>query len=285
MVKSFFDIETDPAKHHCLIDRLDRMDKNRAHTARRVGFLRDAFARLDIPLPGRGEYIETVDAGHLLFINQAGCTIRIQRTTPDAPPSPPLDSEFVLQPLGRIDGPGLSLSVNPGLPSPWGQDYERSITDDLRRLAAQLKQDNILFFDLDARGDNIGYLPFASPDWPRGVPVVIDPGAIAALDARLDPLRALVEKTRALLGRNAATLPQAPVQQATLYGDLRHLFNTALAKDGSMKDFWSECIETARMERLYPSWDTLPESFKSIPAAARAYQDHLRRAAPAFRPV
>ena len=284
MARHIFDLER--TNRHRLEDRLLQLDASRADGPARQVFLRDGFALLDLPVPGQGEYIETVDCGHLLFINDAGCTVRLEQADESAPAAAPghdsIDSEFVLQPLGKIDGPGLSLCVYPGLLSPWGQDDEPAVHDDLGRLARQLEQEKIRFFGLDMRGDNIGYLPFASPDWPRGIPVVIDPGAVDRLDDTASGIKRLLEKFRALTGA-APRPPAAPVRQAELYGDLRSLFNAAQDAGQGMGHFWTECVESVRMGRLQSGWDGVPENFKSIPAAAKAYQARLRRQIPAFR--
>lgn len=284
MAKTVFHLER--SNEHALSDRLHQLDAERDDRAARQDFLRDAFARLGLPVPGRREYIETVDCGHLLFLTAAGCTLRLEQADPADPAGTAgytdLESEFVLQPLGRIDGPGMSLCVYPGLFSPWGAEGG-PVGADLALLTQRLKQDKIHFFDFDARGDNIGYLPFVSPQWPRGIPVVIDPGAVARLSENINPVKRAINKFRDLL--NPAPLP-APVQQADLYGDLRGHFAAALeGKGATMDSFWAECIISARAGRLQADWVKVPENFKSIPSAAQAYDTRIRAHTPAFRAI
>ncbi len=285
MAKTVFHLQR--TNEYALADRLQQLDAARDDKVARQDFLRDAFARLGLPVPGQKEYIETVDCGHLLFLTAAGCTVRLEQSDPTDPLGTSgytnLNSEFVLQPLGRIDGPGLSLCVYPGLISPWGDDNSTPVEADLARLTERLKQEKIHFFDFDARGDNIGYLPFASPEWPRGVPVVIDPGAVIRLSESLNPVKRVLHKLRDLL--NPAPVP-APAKQAELYGDLRDCFAAALAGTGpTMESFWSECILSARAGQLQADWLRVPESFKSIPSAAQAYDERLRAQIPAFQRV
>lgn len=269
-----------------LATRLKRLGQGRGNMADQLDFLHDAFSRLGLPLPAQQEYIETADCGHLMFLTDAGCTIRVEYASSDASITTPgyidLNSEFVLQPLGRLDGPGLSVCVYPGLVSPWDQEDGKDITTDLNRLSATLNRDRVHFFDLDARGDNIGYLPLTSPAWPRGIPVVIDPGSVIRLSKSLHPVKHALYKLRDLITGQT----NQPLRQADLYADLRQHFNDAMTGEGKTMDhFWAGCIAATKAGRLTADWTRLPEQFKSIPAVARAYETRLRDEVPAFRPA
>lgn len=271
-----------------MLDRLEQLDRNRDDRAERRAFLKDAFAQLGLPLPQTREYIETVDCGHLLFLTDAGCTIRLEQATPNDASGPggyvDYNSEFVLQPLGRIDGPGLSVCVYPGLISPWDEENYDGITRDLDTVSARLRDEKIHFFDFDTRGDNIGYLPFSSPAWPRGVPVVIDPGAVARLNAATSPVKRVLDRVKSLW----TTPTPPPVRQGDLYADLRGSFTQALEnhphnKDRGMESFWVRCIEAKKTGFLQSGWTALPQNFKDIPATATAYERRLRAQVAVFR--
>lgn len=282
MAKTVFDLERSNTPP--LADRLAQLDQGRDDHATRRDFLKDAFSQLGLPLPQRQEYIETVDCGHLLFLNDAGCTIRLEQASrkDGAGNAGYVDynSEFVLQPLGRIDGPGLSLCVYPGLISPWNEQPGDGVARDLDKLSAQLKDQKIHFFDFDTRGDNIGYLPFTSPAWPRGVPVVIDPGAVARLSESVSPIKRALDKMKSLF----AEAEQPPVRQGDLYADLRGSFVSAMENKGQgIESFWTRCIAAKKSGLLQSSWTALPGNFKDIPAVATAYERRLRAQVPAFR--
>lgn len=282
MAKTIFNLERSNAP--ALVDRLEQLDHDRDDRVARRDFLKEAFSQLGLPLPENQEYIETVDCGHLLFLNDAGCTIRLEQADKNdgAGNAGYVDynSEFVLQPLGRIDGPGLSLCVYPGLISPWNEQPGDGVARDLDKLSGELKDQKIHFFDFDTRGDNIGYLPFTSPAWPRGVPVVIDPGAVARLSDATSPIKRALDKVKSLFTAQA----EAPVRQGDIYGDLRGSFTHAIENKGQgIETFWTQCIAAKKTGLLQSSWTALPANFKDIPAVATAYERRLRAQVPAFR--
>jgi hypothetical protein len=292
MAKTLFDLERSNLAP--LADRLAQLDQNRPDREARLNFLKDSFSRLGLPLPQTQEYIETVDCGHLLFLNDAGCTIRLEQAQEHVQEQAShgageagyvdYNSEFILQPLGRIDGPGISLCVYPGLFSPWDEDHVKGVTGDLNKVSAQLLNEKINFFDFDQRGDNIGYLPFSSPEWPRGVAVVIDPGAVSRLTQAVSPVRQALDKMKSLFTKGtAAPDTRAPVRQSELYAGLRARFAGAMAQeDPHFQSFWTECIAAKNAGLLQASWMGLPHNFKDIPPVAEAYERRVRAQAPAF---
>lgn len=281
-----------------LADRVAALGSFWADPAGCVDFVQRGFAQLGLPVPGAGEYIETVDCGHLAFITPAGCTIRLEAADPvngaHVPGYDDLNSEFVLQPIGRIDGPGVSLCVYPGVDVPWmevdsdGRDY---VGDDLFRLDRRLSRDHLDIPAFDLRGDNIGYLPFTSPEWPRGVPVIIDPGAVQELSGDVVAVRNIVQVVKRVLGIRKNPLSYtSPVRQADLFSDLRNQFAYAMTqatdpeRDAAMDDFWAACAAAKARGFLKSDWVTLPENFKNIPAAARQYERSVIAAVKGLQP-
>src|SRR5690606_23160895 len=113
---------------------------------------------------------------------------------------------------------------------------------ELKKLSTRLNREKIHFYDFDRRGDNIGYLPVTTQDWPHGIPVVIDPGAVTWLNESTSAIKRALGHMR---DRFTRTGPAA-ARQSEIFAGLRQHFAAAQASgfcdSGAMDLFWHECM-------------------------------------------
>lgn len=198
--------------------------------------------RLGLPLPARGEYLQTREGGALLYLEEEGCAVRI--THDKKHPYNPHD--FMLRPLGALKAAHFRIHVNPAVVCPID-------TDEIESLVALLADDKLGFRDCFA--ENAGYLPVKTPEFPNGIPVVIDEPSVKALTDDIAAIfaRPLDEKQRAAQ-RAARNI------QDDLFAPARRAFRQALdtcGPDGkpAMRDFWDICRDMKKRGLFTDSWN------------------------------
>jgi hypothetical protein len=137
-----------------------------------------AFERLGIPLPGDKSFHRTSDQGAILFLHRFGVVIRLssitfsehnQRLKSSGIAQQIIDHPCVLQPILSFSIGELRVEVLPGLRMSFNQQ-------DCGQIITALARSNLMFFD--DRIDNIGYMGRATPQLPRGIPIVLDRNAV-----------------------------------------------------------------------------------------------------------
>lgn len=184
------------------------------------------FEAMDMPMPENGEFTRTSDKGFLVFLNDAGCILR--GTTRKNLRH--YDAQNMLRPLFTRRYEGINISLYPGLRSPI------SIRD-LRKLSSQLTKEGYVFWDF--KPDNGGYLPISTPKFPRGIPVLIDPGGVRRFYLSIGYVRDLLRRNGYLKQK------QKPSPQDEAYKDLREVFTRA----------WPESRDLPDPHKLAETWD------------------------------
>lgn len=134
------------------------------------------FAQLQLPVPQNSAQFMAGTDGCLIFSNAFGLVIRIE----EKEKAPVRASEWVLQPLGVFDAHEAVVEICPAC----------RFEDDKANyhfVKAALKDEGINFWDTGLR--NMGRLPFATPQFPEGQPVVVDRRAVKMLSDDLRPVK------------------------------------------------------------------------------------------------
>lgn len=163
-----------------------------------------------------GEYVEGTESS-LLFLNRYGLVLR----TGDKMPIP--EHDLILRPLAATSaGRDCVIELLPGV---------RAIADSLQvahMLGAVLQDEDISFHDMLVQ--NVGYVPAALPGFPSGVPVIIDRGAVSALNVLCREFRP------ALKSPEIETLRQS-FNRSALEGFQERFYQPLRA---SLQDAWPE---------------------------------------------
>lgn len=180
------------------------------------------FARLGLPVPENTEQFMPGTDGMLIFSNKYSLVIRIENK--DKKPVKP--SQWVLQPLGVVEIGDVVVEICPAC------KFEDN-RDNYKFVKAALKEEGINFWDTGLR--NMGRLPFATKQFPEGVPVVVDRRAVKPIANDDRPVRLGVQ------GKNYAPLRKS----------LRAAFNNV----AKAPDFWQICAQFVDEGKLVAGWN------------------------------
>lgn len=202
----------------------DRLAHDRANTEELVAL----FQRLCLPVPTTEQCLRRSHGDWLLPVTQAGCTVLItSRRISD-----PIRHPHVLQPLGEVQVGRWTARIMPGT-------HLRATDDASVVLHARLTMDGLNYNDPVT--DNMGNLPFYTPQFPQGFPVVIDRNAVT-------PTSDFKPEHH----------PRHTDPQHTLYAPLRQLLAEAQAQKpelvtAAMRGFWKECAKQTYSPSQNPS--------------------------------
>jgi len=231
------------------------------------------FEKLGLPPPSRRKEFANGSHGGIVFLNDCGVVIRVEVTdmrhaklNPDRVSS----SARVLRPLGSVSAGLATVEICPGY------DYEDS-EENSDALIRDLRSEGIDFFDSGAH--NVGRLPVKLPQFPNGVPCVIDRGAVRKLSRLTYPVRrALLFLVDHLPGANTSRHVVAQAEKE-LYDPLRKTFKSAWPNPEKMKLFWNLCRRYTAEGKLIAGWNKGDGSDIRTSCAAdfsRNYQETLR---------
>lgn len=210
-----------------------------------VAFVRRTLAHLGLPEPrSTFEFRCASGRGAILFINALGLVVRIEPASTCRVD----DSPFVLRPIGALECGGVRIEFIPGC---------RLAGDDVKTynlLCDRLKKQNIDFYDPAIF--NVGLLPVRTPEFPNGLPVVID---------RLS--------VRRLPNEDGDVLPVDTGDfdyQDYLYSDIRHSFEECW-REGILNNpdpkaierFLKLCQRSVKTGLLVPGWKVASEDISN----------------------
>jgi len=228
-------------------------DKMNPETAKKVV---DIFGKLQLPLPKKGEFLEGTE-GALVFLNRYGVVLRIEHKKPEFTDNiVRLDNNpLVLRPIASIPAKDAIVEVVPG-------SHSDGSEKDSLKVKELLAKANVDYWDDGAH--NIGLLPFKTPQFPNGIPVVIDRLAVAKFSERLKPVKVLLK---------ALGLKSDP--QEALYGKLTEAFNAAWRKGTAQVDapkmaaFWRQAERSLKAGQLIAGWNEYRKDTYKIAEARR----------------
>lgn len=146
-----------------------------------VSRVKDVLQAMGLPLPADGAIVSGA-VGTLIPLDQYGLILRIEQSDSKLAVGQRVDAHpMVLQPLGQRQlTDGAVLEICAGCRMTDKEEYSRL-------LAERLPQTGVDFWDDGVT--NIGLLPFTTPEYPEGVPVVIDRLAVDKLGAGVAPVK------------------------------------------------------------------------------------------------
>lgn len=255
-IKRIFGIFTDVSRDVSFERRLKRRFGHA--TAQSV---LSAIEKLGLPMPTDGEFVKGSE-GPLILLNDYNLAIRID---PVANKGRTLgfnwdrinDSPFVLRPIGSVIVGKAVVEICAGA----HQTADKNVECELQR---QLKESGLYFWDSGLM--NVGILPVKTPDFPNGIPVVIDRLAVRKLSRSANIISKAVQ--------------EASLKEEEFYAPLRQAFLQAWPAgaenpDASkMKAFWAICHDYARAGKLVAGWSGAESQNSSAKDAAKKYAEH-----------
>ncbi len=225
------------ALRHSFGDDLDR-------TTTRV---KEVLEAMGLPLPRRGAVI-TGSEGALMFLDDYGIILRVELTDDLLRKGERIDDHpMVLQPLGQRKLTEYAvLEICPGV----HVTKDKKVRD---VLFEKLPQSGVSMWDFQVC--NAGVLPIRLPQFPDGVPVVIDRLAVERLS----------EGTREVKDALSVFGLAQDVQQMA-YGALKQSFATAWPQGQdkpdpqAFRDFLQQCIRHKGLGHLVSGWARDPNA-------------------------
>ena len=219
--------------------------------------VKKVFQNLQLPFPQeKGEFMEGTGGG-LIFLDRYGLVIRIETFSQDSDIN---DNPWVLQPLFQHDcgpygkGPRrVILKICPGCKPATHGSYVAEVDKNLA-------ESDIHYADRQIA--NTGHIPYFTPKFPEGFPVVIDLPSVWRLNSAVADIKDAVHKNLQKLG-----IDQDPQQQ--IYGDLKNAMREAWPEGtekpdpGKIRDFWKLCESAVAKGILMAGWNTDNKELKS----------------------
>lgn len=208
-----------------------------------------AFEKIGVPLPAADDQYFHGNGSEIVFLNKYGVTLRLeQKTSRDAnwgKNKRVSSSPWIAQAVGSLElKGGLALEICLGCPV----NDAQSNVDFLKR---ELLTQNIIFYDTQI--DNVGLFPSRLPEFPNGIPIVIDRGAVGAMGVDLIGVNSSL---------NQSVLEKVIAAQEAVYQPLCHAFSEALpdvngpADSVKMKAFWHACAAFKDAGLIVDGWNT-----------------------------
>lgn len=192
----------------------------------------------------------------MLILDEFNLVVRLSPANYMADESEAYRHPRLLQPIASIPSGSVIIKILPGL-------HQAQDVSEESELAQSLETDGIDFWDLKL--SNIGRLPFKTPAFPKGIPVVIDHDAVNTL--RFGVLQ------------ESDSFKEAQKAQEELYASLRQAFQTAwpdfsVPPDGKkMKAFWDLCKQHAQEGKLAAGWHE--EQSEEMKSQVQVWGDNL----------
>jgi hypothetical protein len=233
-------------------------DKMNPETARKV--VAD-FKKLQLPLPQDGDFLKGTE-GALVFLNRYGVVLRIEKTRPEFTDHIVRlgHNPLVLRPIASIKALDAIIEICPGTHSDSRERDSAKIKDLLAKVGVD-------FWDDGAH--NIGRLPFKTPQFPEGLPIVIDRLAVSKMSEHLAPVKKLLEIMK---------LEKDPQQH--LYGKLSEAFHDAWHSTGGdtakIAAFWNKCAASVKDGTLIAGWNEKRRDTYKISDARREAKHYER---------
>ena len=204
------------------------------------------FTALALPMPDcRNDFLEATE-GALVFSSAYGVVIRIEHARLNPKSATRINNNpWILQPLATFRAGKAVVEVCPGIDTT--KDH-----DDVVAVDCGLRRTGVNFWDAGGGLDgnystgNVGILPFKTPEFPKGIPVMIDRLAATQLTKSVEGIKdALAE-----MGVKADP-------QKALYAPLRKELRAAYGDAAAMKKFWKSCEKQTQKGLLIAGWDHL----------------------------
>lgn len=185
------------------------------------------MAELQLPLPQDKTEFMAGTEGCIVFINRYGVVLRIEEKTAETDIN---DNDRVLQPLARFQVGKAVVEICPACA--FENDKGR-----YQELKKSLKESGLKLWDSGLR--QLGRIPCKTPEFPEGMTVVVDRGAVRRLDENVKAAKTALQKH--------------------FYGPLLKKMAEADTGKGldaaKVKEFWTQCEEFVRAGKLVAGWN------------------------------
>jgi len=209
--------------------------------------------KLDIPIPEKQDEFLSGNDGLILFMDNYNVTVRIEDK--EAFFGSRIEHPHILQPIFSAASEKSIVEI---LPSSTLEDIDDRLVADVK---ARLYEDGLYFWD--DHGGNVGRLPFSTPEFPDGVPIVIDRLAVERVDVShlLDHLKDF--GTPEDLERLETNKPEVndyagKGEQEKFYAPLRDAFQKTFDNPEnsaeSIQKAWKICTEFKAEGKLIAGW-------------------------------
>ena len=205
-----------------------------------VNRVKDVLNAMGLPLPAEGAIVSSA-VGTLIPIDQYGIILRIEHSDSKLAVGQRVDAHpMVLQPLGqRSLTDGAVLEICAGCRMTTKEEYSKLLADKLPQTGVEFWDDGVT---------NIGLLPFKTPEYPDGVPVVIDRLAVDKLATGVSSVK------------DALTAFGLKEDLQARYQPLKDAFTAAWPEDAAVPDkaafagFLTVCDEFKARGDLVSGW-------------------------------
>lgn len=210
------------------------------HTANNISKM---FSMLGLPEPSEGAFLPANDGG-LLFLNDYGVVIRFEHRL-NSIKKTCFTHPAILQPLAVLETGNTRIEICPGVKLAKGLKPH-----EMEYIVNSLAADGLELTDPNYQ-TNFGYLPMATPEFPDGIPVLIDrEGKSVSLKLDVSGAKgfvgALVKPSSQSHDWDANSSPYTLMQEM-LYTPLQRAFQKAWPEGKAYPDtiklaeFWSKC--------------------------------------------
>ncbi len=202
----------------------------------------EVFTNLHLPPPeNAAEYMKSQD-GYLMFLNEYGLVLRVEESDKPARVN---DSPFVLNPLLSVDAGWAVVEICAGC-------HQENDKERIRETARYLRDLDYDFWD--RKTSNVGRMPIKTPNFPEGVTVVIDRGAVGKLTDSTRSASLVLE----YLWKLEDLKQEAARAEKELYQPLRnsfaHLWDNP-TDEGAAEALWSLCRRYVAEGKLVAGWN------------------------------
>ena len=239
------------------------------------------FEMLNLPEPHKDEYHYGIGNAGIVFVHQAGCTVRVN---PESQ-SQLIRHPHVMRPIGSI-----RLDQKTRLDFQFAGSCPVT-QEDTQTAYETLNKDEV--FVTDARPENFCYTALKSVEFPRGVPVIFDPQRLNTMNSNIRDLGKQLEGASSIIDLRPTPDEQPDIQDLS-YADLRQKFldmfildeciDTIQVDPEAVNNFWRSMKQATKDERLDPCWLAGKGStaIKGIVGKSTNYDAHLRDHNPVF---
>ncbi len=207
---------------------------------RTVARMKEVLENMGLPLPKQGAVIHGAE-GALMFLDQYGIILRLELTDDLLMAGQRInDHPFVLQPLGQRQITDYAvLEICPGVNVTKDKNVAKILAKNLHESGVRIWDDQLC---------NMGVMPVRLPQFPEGVPVVIDRLAVEMLTKNTAPVKSALK---------VAGLKHDP---QSVYDWLKRDFTSAWPQGQSNPDkekfavFLQSCLRHKALGHLVSGW-------------------------------
>lgn len=187
------------------------------------------FDMLQLPIPkDKSEYLHGT-LGALIFLDDYGCVLRIERLVNKRD----IEHPHLLDPFIKFDLGGFEIGIYPGTKTTNSEEVRDYLVE-------AFDKDNLDFMDNQIA--NAGVIPVKTVDFPNGFPVVIDVPSVAKLSHNKQ-IKSAVRNVQAEFYKEIIDVAKDVIDK-----------ETGLPIKEKMQEFWQVCKKSRKNRVTIPGW-------------------------------